>query len=473
MIHRSVIPQNTARRSTSFRERSPSWQEPFREHRATSPVSAPTTQVTSVALIVILAVVLDWFSTLLNWLGAELTLSGEKGLFQMNYEEPTLARAMRLLALLLFVGAGLLSALQPRRARLPRLAAFLLYPMLACCTLWTLIGYEPSDYIEHLLSTWHPLVFVMCLGIFAGLDRSLWKLAHPLSLGLAYGSMALGCYYTARYSTMGQFSGVNPMVEYLQLTFWLSLGAVALNSSTRSWLYLAPLLPLASCIPMAMMIGSRSFALLCAAGLAAGLFYALQRFIRSSRRSLIVVLVCTSLVGAGFIWALAVAAPENLDALQHHLFEDTRSSQYRDFFEQVSLLRLVPGLGPNASYIYGDRGNYGHIDNQFIFIAFKLGLPVLLGYGALVLWPGLTLLFTARNQSQRRIGVLFAFWTLATLGLSIFHAVAPNPENFLIILLAGRAIDLKQTQRELDAGLVESPSTMGTRALRPTGLQVT
>jgi len=145
------------------------------------------------------------------------------------------------------------------------------------------------------------------------------------------------------------------------------------------------------------------------------------------------------LLGFG-LWLLSVSAPERVDDFKGRLKEDSRSAQYSQLFEQVPLHGFVTGLGPKATYSYKGRTGYEYIDNQFLFILFKFGLPVLAGYCAVVIWPGLRLLFRPRNQRQRLVGIIFAFWGLASLGLSIFHSITLNPQNFLIILLAGASL---------------------------------
>jgi hypothetical protein len=286
--------------------------------------------------------------------------------------------------------------------------------------------------------------FVMCLGVFAGLDAGVWRVLRPVSLALAYGSMMCGAYYTAHFGLMGSFEGVNPMVEHLQIALWLALSAVLLTQPGRWLQFAAALVPIMACIPMAIVISSRSFALLSSLAFAYGLLFALRARVRLSLLSLVAVICFTAVVAGAILLLLSVTAPDRVLALKERLFQDSRTSQYAQFFRQVPVAGLILGLGPKATYTYNQRANYEYIDNQFLYILFKLGFPVLLGYCAVVLWPGFRLLIKAANQPQRMEGGVFILWTLASLGLSIFHGILPNPSNFLIILLAGRAFALEQ-----------------------------
>jgi hypothetical protein len=232
------------------------------------------------------------------------------------------------------------------------------------------------------------------------------------------------------------------MNQHMQTAFWFGLCALALRKTSRWRDCLPALIPIALCIPIAIVLCSRSFTLLTILGLLTGLTIPLQRHLRSMAVRVLALGFSTTIVFGGGLWLLSLAAPERVLALKNRLGEDTRTSQYSQFFQQLDPVRLIPGLGPKATYTFNDWSDYDYIDNQFLFILFKFGLPVLVGYCAVVIWPGLCMLVKAADQRERSLGVFFAFWTLATLGVSIFHAITNNPQNLIAILLAGRCFGL-------------------------------
>jgi hypothetical protein len=340
--------------------------------------------------------------------------------------------------------------------------------MILYCAFWCLVSYQPSEYWPGLIQTTSPLIFTMCLGVYAGFDPTLWPKLRPLALAIAYGSAALGAYYTVRLTVADVFSGPTPMVEHLQIALWFSLCALALHKSSR-WRDCVPaLIPLAACIPMAIIASRRSFSLLAVFGLATGLMIPLQRHLRLvAVRVLALGLLSALVFGVGW-WLLSVAVPDRVEVFKGRLLEDTRSGQYSKFFQQVPVTSLITGLGPKATYTLNDRANYDYIDNQFLFILFKFGLPVLLGYCAVVIWPGLRLLIGAGSQQQRQLGVLFAFWTLATLGVSIFHAITVNPQNLAVVLFAGRAFALAKATRKPPLSLRRNSQPVRSQAILQT-----
>lgn len=103
--------------------------------------------------------------------------------------------------------------------------------------------------------------------------------------------------------------------------------------------------------------------------------------------------------------------------------EDTRSNQLETFFEQVPFSKLLIGQGVDASYIYGKKGSYKYIDNQFLFIMFRYGiLPIVLYVFPFVY----SFIKTGKKNGIfywiKRNFVLI-MWLLAMGGLSIYYAI--------------------------------------------------
>ncbi len=466
-------PENAASRDIPLRgllRRRSGFHFPPRVGRAFGRSAAPDPSISLVASLAILALVVAWLATVARWHSGSISVdqSHATTIYSFVADDSRAYRILRLVAFLVFPLAGVLGALERRRPRLPGLAFFLLVTMILYCAFWCLVSYEPSEYWPGLIQTTSPLIFIMCLGVYAGFDPTLWPKLRPLALAIAYGSVALGAYYTVRLTIKGTFEGSNPTVEHLQIAFWFGLCALVLHKSSR-WRDCVPaLIPIALCIPIAIVASSRSFTLLTILGLLAGLLVPLQRHFRLMAVRVLALGLLTVLVfGVGW-WLLSMAAPERVVALKDRLMEDTRSSQYSQFFQQAPVTSLIIGLGPKATYTLNDRANYDYIDNQFLFILFKFGLPVLFGYCAVVIWPGLRLLIKPGSQQQRLLGVVFVLWTLATLGFSIFHAITVNPQNLAVVLFAGRAFTLAKTTRKPPFQRYPNPRQVRSQAILET-----
>jgi hypothetical protein len=389
--------------------------------------------------LVLVAIIVSWFATLAKWHSTSVSVDMSQGVpvYRVEADDSRGQRVLEGFSLFCFVLAGVMSAVNSRRLQIPRLVAFLLATMLMDCVYWCLVTYAPSEYWPLLIGSTSPFLFVICLGVFAGFDPTLWHKLRPVAIAIAFGSMILGIYYTINYTVKGIFEGSNPTIEHLQIAFWFGMLCLTLRKSS-SWLGCLPgLLPIASAIPMAVMASSRSFIILAILGLLTGLMIPLQRGRRISVAKMIALGFFTVIALAIGLWVLILVAPDRIQTLNDRLADDSRSGQYEEFFQQVPITSLILGGGPKATYTMRNVADYDYFDNQFLFILFKFGIPVLLGYCAIVIWPGLRLLIKTRRKHHRLLAIVIVFWTLAGLGLSVFHNISVTPQNLVIVLLAG------------------------------------
>jgi hypothetical protein len=379
-----------------------------------------------------LALVLDWLGQTWEWIGAAPGATA-------NTIEPngsSLPTWLRYFALALFVGAGLFGAVKLRR-RMPRFVPFFLGIMLAYGTMWVIIGLEPSEY-KNALGTSGPLLFVMCLGVYAGLDFALWRRVRPILLVLAYASVGLAAYYTVTLQFSGMLEGPTPINQHVQTGFWLAFAALIIGRSHHWKKNILAVIPIAVCVPIAMLMASRSWTVLTLLALGLGLLITFRERLRLGPAKILLFSVAALVAVLALVGIALLAFPDRMETLTGRLTEDTRTSEYSEFFDQVPVTRLITGLGPKATWGFGNQAEYEYFDNQFLFILFKFGLPVLLGYCAVVIWPGLRLLVSPAGRRDRALGWFFIFWILAALGISVFHGITNNPQNFIAILLAGR-----------------------------------
>jgi O-antigen ligase len=109
------------------------------------------------------------------------------------------------------------------------------------------------------------------------------------------------------------------------------------------------------------------------------------------------------------------------------------------FFRDVHLYELLYGRGPKGSWYWPIiRDYYQYFDNGYLWMLFMGGVPLLLGYLALVIRPA-TRLTRARLASGDAASVfMMLFWALALTGLSTFTLPSVAFTSFFISLLAGR-----------------------------------
>lgn len=401
--------------------------------------SKPQKGPTLLAILVMLAITFSWFGQVMDWYGSRLVEIPVRG--GIHYTIPKsnsrFATGLGYLGLGTFIMAGCFAAMRTRHSKVSRAVPIFLTVAISYAGMWVVMGFAPSEYI-YAFGFFGPLYFMMCLGVYAGFDESLWRYLRPLVIFLSYYAIFLSVYYTTRLSVTGIIEGDNPMNQNLQTAFWYGIAAYGITE-VRDWkTRILAFIPVALCIPVGILIASRSWSLLGVLGVLFILKEVMRdNFRMSTAKSVLLGLIVVLALGVG-IWVLSIYMPDRFEQFGGRLTEDTRSSQYSQFFSQVTVPNLVTGLGPKATYTFNDHLDYGYIDNQFLFVLFKFGSPVLIGYFVVIILPGLLWNFRASTSSERFVGIFFVFWTLACLGLATFHGIYLNPQNAMVILMGGR-----------------------------------
>ncbi|MEO8132194.1 MAG: hypothetical protein ABI822_34175 [Bryobacteraceae bacterium] len=351
---------------------------------------------------------------------------------------------LRTLSVLAFLLAGLIAMAQGEYRRLSA-------PLRAACCgcvllfgIWLIAGYEVPSLRHVLLGPTSPLIWLMPLGLFAGMRRELWPNLYPVIRLLAYASALLGLlsFFTIDIQHYARFSGLSPQIIYTSLLFWfgafllLQPGDSGRNSSP------ARLLPLVVCLLLALFTQSRGWTLLCISTVGIRLFGTTDSSNSSSKRRILIwwqLAWFIILIAAGG-WFLAERLSPALSGLKERLTEDSRSGEYVLFFSRVGVEDLILGKGPQASYDRnGEESQF--LDNQFLWILFIGGIPALLCYSSLVLWPGVRPFLLRQPSRNRVLGWIPILWGLAMLGVSTYLNIGTSAENILIILLAGKCHD--------------------------------
>jgi hypothetical protein len=123
--------------------------------------------------------------------------------------------------------------------------------------------------------------------------------------------------------------------------------------------------------------------------------------------------------------------------------DDTRTDQLIQFFNQYNSDYLISGVGPVKTWFWTEaKGQYGFLDNQYIFIAWWAGLQTCLLYIFLLL----KIFFQKSYNDVYNIGkITIGLWILACGGLAIYVTVSSELYYYFISLLMG-ALAYNQSQ---------------------------
>lgn len=303
---------------------------------------------------------------------------------------------------------------------------------------WIMIGLGAMGPKPLLSADNSPLIWLLCFGLFIGARPEALRYVLRMAGFAAWFLAPLMLYSIISIRHYGRFEGFNPQVAYLSLAVWFAACHLLAAPGSRSYLAAVRSIPLLACGLLAVFTQGRGWLIQCA--LAFLLLAARPLFLRESRalskvvRSLAVAAIMLAVLG----FLVLRFYPLAVEGFASRLTVDSRSEQYGEFFSQVDPLDIISGKGPEATYRRSDnRLNYEYFDNQFLWMDFKGGLVIVLGYTILVLAPGLRLLFRARNESEYAAAGTLVLWTLGLAGLSTYNNIYFSAQNYLVVVLAG------------------------------------
>jgi hypothetical protein len=118
--------------------------------------------------------------------------------------------------------------------------------------------------------------------------------------------------------------------------------------------------------------------------------------------------------------------------------DDTRSSQYLDFFSVVPVSDLLLGRGPKGTWYWYGIGDYQYFDNGLLWTLFIGGVPTLLSYLAIIVWPAICALRRNPSGQDAAAVCMVLLWAVALTGLSTYTIPSVGLGSSLVSLWAGR-----------------------------------
>ena len=307
---------------------------------------------------------------------------------------------------------------------------------------WTILSIASTSVRSVIESSQTPLAYLAILGVYVGADNEAWRAVKRVAplFATIYLLMAYLPYQEMKsMMELQNIAGNNPITVFVVSAFWWVALSVVEMGNKKLYYKIFMLLLIAACAFLAFSLTLRSWVI-------QSLLLLIVTMWQISRsklvRLVVVAVVAVFLVNSvDRLWRSNQVADE-VESFDEKMMEDTRSNQYREFFDQVSLLQLFTGQGMEAGYISTEGGlNYKYIDNQYLYSLFH--------YGALLTLPWLCFwliaLFkrkegTVKIAGERSSMFIVFMWLMALGGLSVYNAVTINPQNFVIALIAGRSL---------------------------------
>ena len=390
----------------------------------------------------LLGLVLVWTAGVLNASLSDIQLVGDEdeGVYAIVWTSARFIEPLRIGGAFLVLSAAVVAMVVGEYRRLGWAARLAIWTLVAVSVVWTVITYPKIPNREMFVSPTGTYLWLMPLTVALGMRRQLWSLLYPVLWVQLAVTAALALYSLLSFPSYARFTGVSPQVLYLNAMLWPAV-FLPLRSLEREQAFaIGRLLPLIVCLMLAIFIQGRGWTLLCLIGL--GLYFHRLRQTDDRWMAAMMTALGIAVIGGVAFLLLSRNLGPAFEGLLGRIGEETRIGQYQQFFSQIDIGNLIPGLGPHASYRMEDETEYQFFDNQYIWILFIGGLPALAAYGILILRPAGQIGLNPYHRSSRQAAAqTILLWALAMAGISTFMNVAVDFPNLMIALLAGRCYD--------------------------------
>ncbi len=366
-------------------------------------------------------------------------LAGE-GRLMVVPTKPAIYYAAHAAAILCVMAAGVLALAAGRLKAVGSGTRAAFVVLFATAAIWAAAAYSSEELMStKVFGASGPFVWFTVLFVLAGADGRVWPALDKVLRALCWLStlLAVRTVLTSRYAF---YLGASKYVHYTALLLWLGGWTMLTATRLKGWRLLARTVPYYVLLIVAVCSRSRSFILL---SILLGLvFVVLRARERGSSfqavRTALAACIVTALAVGVMYWTVPQTIERAVDGTVSRLGEDTRSGQYKAFFDSVPISDLILGRGPNGTWYWSGFGEFQFFDNGYLWTLFVGGVPTLVSYSIIVLAPAVRLMRkTPRGRDGAAVAMVL-FWALALSGLSVFILPGVGLTSYMNSLWAGR-----------------------------------
>jgi len=423
-------------------------------HLAKSPSASETTTVALriVKYLVIIGMVSSWCAAVLV---AQSTDSTPPTTLVEPRSKSFIYYIMHALGISSVLAAGALAAVKGGCKKLGTGTLVAFWVLQVTAVTWALVSYTLEDYLSWTaLGATGPVVWLSCVLIFAGMERTLWKHLERVIRILAYLTAILALVSIVQNYQYLTERWLSAPVQYMVLLMWIGGYTFITSWEASGWRLYLRYFPFAVFVLATVTTQTRSWFLM-----SAFLFFARILVNRSTgRRGTVTpnVLAATgTFISFGVFLAIVYQGPL-LDAyarFMHRALDDSRTEQYVQFFSQKSFSDLILGGGPTATWNFGwgeEFENYQNFDNTYLWMAFLGGIPLMLSYTIVIILPGMRAAFRGAQKNDAAAAMLLILWALSCTGFSTYANPSLTPYSYFLCLLSGRCLGFLSEQHRAD-----------------------
>ncbi len=390
----------------------------------------------TVSLLASIALIASWCAAMMVALTVGINPDNA---YHDPQSKPALYYLLHATGIVSVIGAGMLAAVSGQYRRLCPSAKIAFWTMQTASICWALVTYELKDYLSwKALGATGPLVWLSCILLFAGMKQTIWRLLGSVSTTLSYLTAALAMYAVATHREIDVRFESGPVLIMIVLA-WFAGWTLLTSRKATGWRLYVRAFPYIAFLCTAIFTQTRSWILMAILLLTAFLFIRSPssdegdepRFVRGK----VILSILALLLVAGVLFQKEVGTAFGM--LGERMYDDTRTGQYLEFFDQVPASDLILGRGPNGTWFFGDE-EYQYFDNSFVWMAFIGGVPILIPYIILIIVPGFRAYFRGAREDDAAASALLILWGIACLGVSTYSHPSLTPYSYFLCLLAGR-----------------------------------
>ena len=326
--------------------------------------------------------------------------------------------------------------------------------ILIASLLWTFISFSFEEILsKKIFSSTGPFVWLSCVLMFSGREQITWIYVKPVIKFIALVTAIMALRQLLLVGNSGNYVRYfSSEVRYMLILMWFGGWVFLSRDKSKYILSLVWIVPYLVFIVLAIYTRTRSWLLMGVIIFIVDFCFSNKSNRHIDKKQWIKNKLILSIYISMAIFSVLIFSDEIVgffNPLADRALTDTRSTQYVEFFSQVSVPDLIFGLGPKATWVWGGE-DYQYIDNGYIWIAFIGGMPMLVSYFLLIIFPGFKAFLVGGDKDIVVASILVILWGLACTGLSTYSIPSLSPYCFLLYLLAGRcsgALELSDAQK--------------------------
>ena len=356
-------------------------------------------------------------------------------------------KLLKIIEIVSIVGAGVLSYGTISRLAVPGYARTLMWILFSWALWQAFVAFKDGFTPAEPLGSKGPVVWWSLVFLFAGIQKTRWRIIKPVvivivfiaCIDMVFGIVSLG-------DDFNRYNAVNTLRITLSLILWTAPLVFLVPQKTPLRTIIA-LLPLAFIGMGALLTATRSWFTIFFLYLIILFFQHLKTITSAVNRVIFVYFVI-------FLSSIIILSSYNTfnsqiqiatSIFSNRLKSDTRTKQLQLFFERVPLYDLLVGTGPRGTWRMNDStygSHYGYVDGPYLLMLFVGGVPLLLAYVSLVIYPSIKAFVRIKklntNYCDRACTTLGLFWALALTGFATYTFPMLYVSHYVILLCAGR-----------------------------------